>query len=127
MISQRVSYCRLWREKEAYKKAVDEFQGSIWESLQKIRSAIGAARWFTSDTAHQALGSWYEEWFITLTSNLEQLIASDPAKETWNSHHIRVHVEASERNYGLLRLLAEDFGIRSLVDGPNHTHDSSEK
>ena len=115
-LSQRVSYARLSGDKDAYERALQDYQDSLWECLHKIRSAIGAARWFCSDEAHQALSSWYEEWFVTLELGLRQLIDQDANQEEWSKHHTRVHYEARERNYGLLRLLAEDFGLRSIVE-----------
>lgn len=125
MISQRVSYARLSGDKQAYQSALQEYQQSVWESLQKIRSAIGAARWFCSDAAHQALSSWYEEWFVTLEAHLRQLIAGDADQGEWSKHHTRVHYEASERNYGLLRFLAENFGLRSIVEDRDSSESSA--
>jgi hypothetical protein len=116
-VSQRVSYARLSGDKKAYHSAVQAYQDSVWESLHKIRGSIGGARWFCSDTAHHALTSWYEEWFVELEQALRQLIEEDPNDAQWSEHHTRVHYEASERNYGLLQLLANDFGLRPIVEG----------
>jgi hypothetical protein len=115
-VSQRVSYTRLSGDKRAYQKAVRAYQDSVWESLHKIRGAIGGARWFCSDTAHQALTSWYEEWFVKLEQSLRQLIEENPNDQQWSEHHMTVHYEASERNYGLLQFLANDFGLRPIVE-----------
>ena len=120
-ISQRVSYNHLLRDEKSYQKAVREYQDSLWELLQKIRSDIGAARWFTSDAAHQALTSWYEKWFIGLEQSLRQLIQTNPEDKVWSEHHTGVHIEASKRNYGLLRFLAKDFGLRAIVEPPDRT------
>jgi len=116
-VSQRVSYSRLSGDKKAYQSAVQAYQDSVWESLHKIRGAIGGARWFCSDAAHQALTSWYEEWFVKLGVALTQLMEQDPNDKQWSEHHMRVHYEASERNYGLLQFLADDFGLRPIVEG----------
>ena len=40
----------------------------------------------------------------------------NPPHEVWQQHHTQTHYEAAERNYGLLRFLAEDFGIAALVE-----------
>lgn len=117
MISQRVSYEHLSGDKASYERALEEYRDSVWECLRKIRSAIGAARWFCSDTAHQALTSWYEDWFVKLEGELRQLIAGRANRQKWTEHQWRVHYEASERNYELLRFLAEEFGLRSIVEG----------
>ncbi len=115
-ISQRVSYCRLSGEAEAYRKALAAYQDSLWESLHQIRTCIGAARWFASDAAHQALTSWYEDWFVGLELRLRELIEKKAKDKEWSEHHTRVHYEAKERNYALLRYLAEDFGLLSVVE-----------
>lgn len=126
-ISQRVSYTRLSGNKEAYQRALQEYQQSLWESLHRIRSAIGAARWFCSDAAHEALSSWYEDWFVTLEARLRYLIEADADQHDWSEHHTRVHYEARERNYGLLRFLAENFGLHSFVESGSCSSESSGK
>ncbi len=82
-ISQRVSYSRLSGDNDAYIEAVRSYKESLWESLQRIRSAIGGARWFTSDRVHRELTSWYDDWFLTLEVALRQLIDDNPADELW--------------------------------------------
>jgi hypothetical protein len=116
-ISQRVSFTRLSGDKIAYQEAVQDYNAKVWDSLQKTRAAIGRARWFCSDAAHQALRGWYEEWFVTLEMRLRELINENPKDQKWSEHHAGVHYEASERNYGLLLFLANDFGLRSIVEG----------
>ena len=116
-ISQRVSYRRLSGDAQAYEKAVKEYQEAMWNSLHKIRGAIGGARWFTSDVAHDVLTSWYDEWFLVLELKLRQLISADPKVEDWHKHHVWVHDEAGKRNYELLHMLAREFGLRAIVDG----------
>ncbi|MEE9130490.1 MAG: hypothetical protein V3T84_10775 [Phycisphaerales bacterium] len=115
-ISQRVSYAKLSGDEEAYKQATEVYKESMWDLLQKVRSAIGASRWFTSDAAHLALRKWYEDWFVTLEARLRELMGKNPPDEIWRQHHMRTHYEAAERNYGLLRFLAEDFGIAAVLE-----------
>ena len=115
-ISQKVSYARLSGDREAYENALAVYRDALWDTLHKVRRAIGAARWFTSDAAHQALSSWYEDWFVRLEVRLRDLVEKDPDDAQWSEHHTRVHVEARERNYGLLHFLAKDFGLNSVAE-----------
>jgi len=116
VISQRVSYARLSGDDDAYKRASEVYRDKLWDLLRRIRSAIGASRWFTSDAAHLALRQWYDEWFVTLELRLRELMERDPSDDEWRNHHTRTHHEATERNYELLRFLAEDFGIAAVVE-----------
>ena len=54
------------------------------------------------------------------------MIERGAAKQEWAEHHNRVLEEASKRNYGLLRFLAEDFGRRSIVEGRDASKNSGE-
>jgi hypothetical protein len=115
-IAQRVSFTRLEGDRKAYQIAVKEYEAAIWDSLSKIRSAIGAARWFCSDAAHKALVEWYDEWFLKVGQSLTGLIQSDPDDKSWSQHHYDVHYGASQRNYKLVRFLAHDFGLRAILE-----------
>lgn len=126
-ISQRVSYSRLSGDKDAYAEAVREYKGSMWECLQRIRGAIGGARWFTSDRVHRTLTSWYDDWFLTLELDLRELIDNDPDYDSWHKHHTRVHRESSERNYELLRFLAENFRLQPMVESQEHRASSAKE
>ena len=126
-ISQRVSYSRLSGDNDAYVEAVRDYKESLWESLQRIRSAIGGARWFTSDRVHRELTSWYDDWFLTLEVALRQLIDDNPADELWRQHHTRVHFEAGKRNYALLRFLAEEFGLQAIVEGQDRESERAKR
>lgn len=127
-ITQRVSHYKIEGDAERYRAAVQEYHANLWDLLQKIRRTLGAARWFTSDAAHAALTSWYEDWFVKLEGNIRALMNRKATKEEWLSHHITVHYEASERNFGILRFLADDYGLLKLVgSGPSSADEAIRK
>lgn len=121
-LCQQVSFSRLHREKEDFDKVVNKYHEEIWDLLHCIRSVIGAARWFTSDAAHSALCTWYEEWFIGISGKIELLMTNDSSIDEWSAHHLHVHQEAPKRNYGIFKYLGTDFGITSIVEGGESGH-----
>jgi hypothetical protein len=114
--TQRVSYTRLYGSRKEYLSAVKDYEVANWELLSKIRGAIGAARWFCSDAAHKALVHWYDDWFLKVAQSMTMLVKTDPDNDSWGAHHDDVHFGASKRNYKLIRFLAEDFGLRAILE-----------
>ncbi len=111
---QKVSHYRIVGDDEEYQKALAEYKNAVWDSLHKLRSAIGSASWFTSDETHQALTSYYESWFVRLDQTLREFIDGDYDTERWRQRHFQVHYEAGTKNYALLRQLADEFGLRDV-------------
>ena len=122
-ISQRVAYCGKSGDVDAYNMARQEYQNSMWESIHKIHSAIGAARWFASYAAQEKLDSWYES-FKKSYERLDDLIKKKVKETEWEKHFKEVHKEANMRNRDLLRFLSKNFGLRDVVDDLDRTNRS---
>ena len=117
MMAQKVSHYRIDKQMPQYEEALEAYNAGTWDTISKLRTEIGAARWFTSDRAHTASTTWYEEWFVKRDMALRALVADRTSTPNqWVRLHVWAHYEAADANYRLLRQLADDFGLFKHAD-----------
>lgn len=112
LVMLEVSFDRLVGTQDEFEEACDAFDRDSWSLLRKIRSAVGASRWFSSDETCERLTTFYEEWLIPLDGKVTAMLKTPEADAaSWREHHTYVYKETSARTDALLDALAKDYGM----------------
>lgn len=112
LLALEVSFDRLEGTQEDFEKASEAFDRGSWMLLQKIRSAVGASRWFSSDQTCERLTTFYEGWLIPLDNRVTAMLKMPQADVTsWMAHHAYVYRETALRTDALLDALAREYGM----------------
>jgi hypothetical protein len=113
LLALEVSYYHILGTKKQADHVGDKFDRDSWILIKKIRSAIGAARWFTPDQTYAILTGFYEGWIMELDKRVTAMLNSQQlSKDEWLAHHNVTYNDAARRTDELLATLARTYGIR---------------
>lgn len=121
LLALQISYDSPSEEK--YQAALASYDEQSWQHLKKIRALVGGARWFTSDSAYEALTEFVDGWLIheldmtiqkrrrvhELDMTIQKPRRGDSAN--WSQFNRWLYAESRIRTDTLLVILASDFGL----------------
>jgi hypothetical protein len=108
LLALQISYDSPSEEK--YQAALASYDEQSWQHLKKIRALVGGARWFTSDSAYEALTEFVDGWLIhELDMTIQKRRRGDSAN--WSQFNRWLYAESRIRTDTLLVILASDFGL----------------
>jgi len=102
---------------ERFQAALAAYDEQSWHHLKRIRAIVGGARWFTSESAYQALTDFVDGWLIHEVDMELMKRRRGGGKANWSEFNQWLYAESRRRTDALLVILAKDFGL-GPAEGP---------
>jgi len=96
---------------ERFQAALAAYEEQSWHHLKRIRAIVGGARWFTSESAYQALTDFVDGWLIHEVDMELMKRRRGGGKANWSEFNQWLYAESRRRTDALLVILARDFGL----------------
>ena len=96
---------------ERFQAALAAYEEQSWHHLKRIRAIVGGARWFTSESAYQALTDFVDGWLIHEVDMELMKRRRGGGKANWSEFNQWLYAESRRRTDALLVILAKDFGL----------------
>lgn len=96
---------------ERFQAALAAYDEQSWHHLKRIRAIVGGARWFTSESAYQALTDFVDGWLIHEVDMELMKRRRGDGKANWSEFNQWLYAESRRRTDALLVILAKDFGL----------------
>jgi len=96
---------------ERFQAALAAYDEQSWHHLKRIRAIVGGARWFTSESAYQALTDFVDGWLIHEVDMELMKRRRGGGKANWSEFNQWLYAESRRRTDALLVILAKDFGL----------------
>lgn len=96
---------------ERFQAALAVYDEQSWHHLKRIRAIVGGARWFTSESAYQALTDFVDGWLIHEVDMELMKRRRGGGKASWTEFNQWLYAESRRRTDALLVILAKDFGL----------------
>jgi len=96
---------------ERFQAALAAYEEQSWHHLKRIRAIVGGARWFTSESAYQALTDFVDGWLIHEVDMELMKRRRGGGKANWSEFNQWLYAESRRRTDELLVILARDFGL----------------
>jgi hypothetical protein len=109
LLALQVSYDS--QSDERFQAALAGYDEQSWHHLKRIRAIVGGARWFTSESAYQALTEFVDGWLIQGVDMELMKRRRGGGKASWTEFNQWLYVESRHRTDALLVMLAKDFGL----------------
>jgi hypothetical protein len=109
LLALQVSYDN--QSGERFEAALAGYDEQSWQHLKRIRAIVGGARWFTSESAYQALTEFVDGWLIHEVDMELMKRRRAGGKAGWTQFNQWLYAESRRRTDALLVILAKDFGL----------------
>ena len=109
LLALQVSYDS--QSAERFQAALATYDEQSWHHLKRIRAIVGGARWFTSESAYQALTDFVDGWLIHEVDMELMKRRRGGGEASWTEFNQWLYAESRRRTDALLVILAKDFGL----------------